>query len=107
MGRGHSKDLRSLQYESVDDAARIIIMEWGEGTELAKIDVAHAYHNITVHPADRHLLGMMWKGEVYVDTALHFGLRSAPKIFCATSDALEWALLQAGVTACLRLPYPR
>ena len=41
------------------------------------------------------------EGEVYVDTALPFGLRSAPKIFCATSDALEWALLQAGITACL------
>ncbi len=97
---GICKDLCSLQYESVDDAARII-MDWGEGTQLAKIDIAHAYRNVPIHPADRCLLGMEWKGSIYIDTALPFGLRSAPKVFCALSDALEWILLQAGITACL------
>ena len=29
---------------------------------------------------------------MYIDTVLPFGLRSAPKIFCALSDALEWVL---------------
>jgi hypothetical protein len=71
---GILRDLCSLRYESVDDAARIIV-EWGRGTRLAKIDIAHAYRNVPVHPADRHLLGMQWKGGVYVDTALPFGLR--------------------------------
>ena len=27
---------------------------------------------------DRHLLGIYWDGQVYVDAALPFGLRSAP-----------------------------
>ena len=27
---------------------------------------------------------------VYIDTRLLFGLRSAPKIFTAVADALEW-----------------
>ncbi len=94
---GISKDLYSLQYESVDDAARIV-MGLGRGTQLAKIDIAYAYRNVLVHPADRHLLGMQWKGNVYVDT---FGMRSAPKILCALSDTLEWILLQAGISACL------
>ena len=56
MNDGIRKDLCSLLYESVDDAARII-MEWGRDTELAKIDIVHAYRNIPVHPTDRHLLG--------------------------------------------------
>ena len=59
---------------------------------LAKIDIAHAYRNVPVHPEDRKLLGMQWQGKVYIDTALPFGLRSAPKIFTAISDALEWIL---------------
>jgi hypothetical protein len=42
-----------------------------------------------VHPTDRYLLGMQWKNEIYVDTALPFGLISAQKIFCALSDALD------------------
>ena len=45
-----------------------------------------------VHPEDRPLLGMAWKGKLFVDTALPFGLRSAPKIFSAVADALQWIL---------------
>ena len=93
---GIDKGLCSLQYESVD-----ILMGLGEGAQLAKIDIAHAYRNVSVHPTDRYLLGMQWKDMIYIDTALPFGLRSAPKIFCALSDALEYILLQAGISSCL------
>ena len=97
---GIAKELSTLQYASVDDAARII-SDLGPGTMLAKIDIAHAYRNIPVHPADRHLLGMEWEGKIYLDTALPFGLRSAPKLFSAVSDTLEWILTQHGVSSCL------
>ena len=43
------------------------------------------------------LLGMSWKGKVYVDATLPFGLRSAPKIFTAVVDACEWILWQWGL----------
>jgi len=36
-------------------------------------------------------------GQVYVDTALPFGLRSAPKIFNALADALEWIVRHRGI----------
>ena len=39
---------------------------------------------------------MCWEGKVYVDTALPFGLRSAPLIFTALADALLWVLRQRG-----------
>ena len=32
-----------------------------------------------------------------MDTALPFGLRSAPKIFTAVADAVEWIAKQEGV----------
>ena len=35
----------------------------------------------------RWLLGMQWKGSVYMDKVLPFGLRSAPKIYNAIADA--------------------
>ena len=100
INNGIDKGLCSLQYESVDDAARIL-MGLGEGAQLAKIDIAHAYRNVPVHPTDRYLLGMRWKDMIYIDTALPVGLRSAPKIVCALSDALEYILLQAGISSCL------
>ena len=91
------KDLCSLKYATVDQAVRRILC-LGPGTLLAKIDIQHAFRNIPINPADRKYLGMSWKGRVYVDTVLPFGLRSAPKIFNAISDALEWILSNEGVT---------
>lgn len=41
-------------------------------------------------------MGVCWEGQIYVDLALPFGLRSAPKVFTAVADAIEWALTQAG-----------
>jgi len=52
---------------------------------------------VPVHPQDRLLLGMVWKGQRYVDGALPFGLRSAPKLFTALADALLWIMRQHGV----------
>lgn len=81
--------LCSLIYASIDDAIEGVLAR-GVGTQLAKLDLESAYRVIPVHPADRRLLGMEWKGEVFVDTALPFGLRSAPKVFNAFADGLLW-----------------
>ena len=51
---------------------------------------------VPVHPQDRPLLGVEWEGRVYVDTALPFGLRSAPKFFNAVADVLEWIVRHRG-----------
>ncbi len=40
---------------------------------------------------------MQWKNAVYVDGMLPFGLRSAPKIFNALADGLEWCVKEEGV----------
>ena len=40
---------------------------------------------------------MMWEDSLLVDTALPFGLRSAPKIITALDDAAEWMVRQQGV----------
>ncbi len=63
---------------------------------MAKMDIKQVYRNIPVHPTDRLLLGMQWQGEVYVDAALPFGLRSAPLISTAVADALQWLMEQRG-----------
>ena len=100
VNAGIPKDLCSLQYASIDDAANIV-SELGQGTKLAKVDIAHAYRNILVYPTDRLVLGLQWENNIFIDKVLPFGLRSAPKIFCAISDALEWILHTKGVSACL------
>ena len=88
--------LCSLQYTSVEKVAAAA-RRLGPGALLAKVDIKSAYRLIPVHPDDRHLLGINWNGELYVDAMLPFGLRSAPKIFTAVADALEWCICKKGV----------
>ena len=63
---------------------------------MGKMDTQQAYCNIPVAPEDRPLLGMLWQGKVYIDTP--FGLHSAPLIFLAVADALEWMMIQQGTS---------
>ena len=88
--------LCSVAYSSVDDAVQVL-RRMGKGAELAKFDLESAYRHIPVHPQDRILLGMRWKGQIYLDGALPFGLRSAPKLFTMVADALQWIMGRRGV----------
>lgn len=96
VNTGISEELSSITYARVDDAVACIL-QLGPGTELVKLDLQNAYRIIPVHPHDHHLLGVSWEGETYVDRALPFGLRSAPKIFSAAADMMAWALHWAGI----------
>lgn len=87
----------SLQYTSVERVAKAVF-ECGVGALMAKVDVKSAYRLIPVHPEDRHLLGMVWQGQLYIDAMLPFGLRSAPVIYTAVADAFEMILKAKGVT---------
>ena len=90
--------LCSLRYASVEDAIKRVLLK-GRGALLAKVGIQRAYRNVPVHPDDRWLLGMQWDGGVFIDSTLPFGLRSAPKIFTAIADAVEWILRKVGVEA--------
>lgn len=92
--------LCSIKYATVDNGVQKIL-QLGRNSLLAKIDIKRAYRNIPIHPSDHKLLGMSWNGALYIDTALPFGLRSAPKIFSAVSDTLEWIALHEGVSMLL------
>ena len=65
-------------------------MQLDQGALLAKTDIRAAYHLVPIHPLDRPWLGMKWQDAIYVDAMLPFGLRSAPKLFNAVADSLEW-----------------
>ena len=94
---GIPKSLCSLSYISVDDATDHLCT-MGPGTLMAKIDIKNAFRLLPVHPADRHLLAMEWKGSIFFDNCLPFGLRSAPKLFNILAELLEWIAEQNGVT---------
>ena len=86
----------SMWYASIDQAVGMI-QQLGKGTLLSKLDLKSAYRMIPVHPDDQPLLGISWGASVYLDAALPFGLRSAPKIFSAVADGLTWAMWSEGI----------
>ena len=79
---GIPKDLCTLHYITVDDAIRYwrYIIALGKRALQAKADIKSAFRLLPVHPADRHLLGMLWNDVMFIDTCLAFGLRSAQKL---------------------------
>ena len=89
MTDGIDPELCSLQYISVEKVARVA-QRLGRGMLLAKVDVQAAYRLVPIHPDDRPLLGVKWGDACYFDGMLPFGLRSAPKMFTAVADSLEW-----------------
>ena len=93
---GIDPSLCSLMYATVDEVAEIVV-KLGRDALLSKVDIESAYRLIPVHPQDRPLQAMKWDNHIYVDPMLPFGLRSAPKIFNAVADALNWYLYQAGI----------
>ncbi len=93
---GVDSELCSLVYTKVDEVAAQAACS-GRDALLAKVDIEAAYRLIPVHPQDRVIQAVQWGGNTFVDPMLPFGLRSAPKIFNAVADALQWHLTQAGI----------
>ena len=83
----------SMSYVSVQDAMMEISL-LGKGALMAKFDVKDAYRIVPVHPVDKHLLGIQWQGATYMDGALPFGLQSAPIMFNALADLLQWIIIE-------------
>ena len=94
---GIPSQLCSLTYVTIDDAI-LNILKSGKNTILAKIDIKSAFRLLPVHPADRYLLGMKWRDQIYIDHCIPFGLRSAPKLFNLLADLLAWIAQNAGVS---------
>ena len=94
------KDLCSVSYASLDHAVALA-KSMGKGYLLAKRDLEEAYLAVPVHPSDQRLLAVSWNGTTYLDKALPFGLRSAPKLFSALTDAMMWFLQDRGVHTAL------
>ena len=91
---GITKALCSLKYVTIDEAIKEIV-KLGRG---AKIDIKSAFRLLPVHVDDRHMLGVLWNGGVYIDTCLPFGLRSAPKLFNIVAEFLAWIAQQNNVS---------
>ena len=93
---GISAEWSSVSYVSIDHLSSLVIST-GIGAFLVKADIKQAYRMLSIHPEDQALIGVYCEDIIYTDRALPFGLRSAPKIFSAVADALQWIVVNKGV----------
>ena len=91
---GIPEHLCSLKYATIDEAIKGII----QLGQLAKIDIKSAFRLIPVHTANRHNLRMKWKGGVYINTYLPFGLQSALQLFNIMAEFLAWIARKSNVS---------
>ena len=89
-------DLFCLKFPSIDDIVREICSHTDD-VVISKIDVARAFRNLRVDPADAIKLGMSWKNDVYIDAAVAFGWVHGSAAFQRVSDAVTFIMANAGV----------
>lgn len=65
-----------FSFPTVDDFCSLIRTK-GKGCLLYKLDLSRAYRQLPICPGDIPLMGFSWRGDLYFDRVLAFGLRSA------------------------------
>ena len=87
-----------LRYPSIDNLINLINSS-GPECLLFKCDIQRCYRWIPVDPRDFHLLGITWRGSIFIDTKLPFGLRSSAMACQRCTNALMYIYRQTGHNA--------
>ena len=89
-------DLFSLKFPSIDYIVKEICSHKND-VVISKIDVARAFRNLRVDPADAVKLGIRWGNDVYIDVAVAFGWVHGSAAFQRVSDAVTFIMAQHGI----------
>ena len=73
-----------------------LILSLPPGCVAATFDISAAYRTVPVLPLQQNALCIFWKGLVYVDRALMFGLTSSAGVFGSVADMLVAIYGKAG-----------
>lgn len=79
------------RWQTIDDALQLIVKR-GAGCHLVKMDVKAAYRNLTIHPSDWSLFGIMIEQLLFIDTCMPFGSCSSGNIWERYAQAIQWML---------------
>lgn len=87
----------NLCFPSVDEFGELMLLK-GYGCLMYKIDLARAYRQLPICPGDIPLSGFIWRGLLYFDRVLTFGLRSAALDCQRTSNCFRYLMENEGYT---------
>lgn len=78
------------------DSTAALIITLPEGCRAATFDISAAYRITPIRPWQQNVLCVFWKGKVYVDRAVMFGLTSSAGVFGSVADMLVAIYERAG-----------
>ena len=84
------------------EATSALILSLPPGCLAATFDISAAYRLTPIRPDQQQHLCVLWKGLVYVDQAVMFGLSSSAGVFGSIADMLIAIYKEAGLTAILK-----
>lgn len=79
-----------------------LILSLPDGCRAATFDISSAYRITPVHPAQQNFVCVMWRGKVYVDRAICFGLSSSAGVFGKVADMLVAICVASGFRLILK-----
>ena len=85
-----------LKFPTVDDIAQDIV-ECNEDAFFFKVDVARAFRNLRVDPADSLKFGISWRGAYYVEVGIAFGWTHGSSSFQILSGAIVYIMRKEGI----------
>ena len=86
-------DVSHFQMETIQS----VFLSVRQGDWMASIDLKEAYLQVPVHPASRHFLRFVFRGQVYQFKALCFGLSTAPQVFTRVMAPVSAILHSLGI----------
>ena len=81
----------ALKLPTIDDIVNEITKDDVE-KHLFKIDIARAFPNLRVYPADAFKFGIRWKGQYYLDVSVVFGWIHGSAAFQMLSGAITYVM---------------
>jgi hypothetical protein len=75
MSVSNSYKLRTsftLKLPTIDTISQALTIE-GNNVKIFKVDLAQAFRQLNLDPFDVKYMGLYWRGQFYVDTAVPFG----------------------------------
>ena len=85
------KESTSLKYTTFHEILKLVLAA-SRHCIIIKRDITDAFRNIPVAPHLYWLLGFKWRGQLYWERCLPFGLATAPFIFNLFAEAFHWIL---------------
>ncbi|CAC5395923.1 unnamed protein product [Mytilus coruscus] len=77
-----------------------LLLNHGRGCAIWKLDLSRAFRQLVLHvldPHDLHLKGYEWRGQIFIDNRLIFGMRSSPQACQRTTNAVSYMLWKSNI----------